>query len=78
MKKLVHSAFGNRIYYATINEKNNTITGEKKDVTEDAIQCVADRMLQEARESKTRFMQYTWGNTCRLILDTLPDKPLTE
>jgi putative transposase len=56
----------------------NILSGEKKDVTEDAIQCVADRMMQEAKESNARFMEYTWGKTCRLILDTQPDKPLTE
>lgn len=78
MKKLVHSMFGNKIYYATINEKNNTISGEKKDVTEDAIRCVADRMMQEAKENNTRFMEYTWGETCRLIFDTQPSKQITE
>lgn len=77
MKKLVHSMFGNKIYYATVNEKNNTVSGEKKDVTEDAIRCVADKMMQEAKESKSRFMEYAWGDTCRLILDTKPNEPLT-
>lgn len=78
MKKLVNSMIGNKIYYATVNEKNGTITGEKKDVTEDAIACVAGKMMSEAKRDKTRFMEYKWGDTCRLILDTEPNKPLVE
>ena len=76
MKKVVHSMLGNKIYYATVNEKNNTISGEKKDITEDAIRCVANKMMQEAKENNTRFMEYQWGDTCRLILDTKPNEPL--
>ena len=78
MKKLVNSMLGNRIYYATVNEKNNTISGEKKDVTEQAISCVAEKMMSEARESGTRFQEYKWGGTCRLILDTRPNEPLNS
>lgn len=78
MKKLVTSAIGNKIYYATINEKNHTISGEKKDVTEDAIACVVEKMMSEAKQAGTRFMEYTFGDTCRLILDTEPKKPLVE
>lgn len=76
MKKLTTSALGNKIYYATVN--GNVITGEKKDVTEQAISCVAEKMMNEAKQKGTRFIEYSWGKTCRLILDTQPDKPLTE
>jgi len=76
MKKLVNSMLGNKIYYATVNEKNNTISGKRKDVTENAISCVAEKMMNEAKASGTRFMEYKWGNDCRLILDTKPNEPL--
>ncbi|HWT74354.1 MAG TPA: hypothetical protein VN258_06510 [Mobilitalea sp.] len=58
MKRLVNSMLGNRIYWATINEKSHTTSGDKKDVTEDAISCVAQKMMSEAKEKGTRFMEY--------------------
>lgn len=52
MKKLVNSAISNKIYYATVNEKNRTISGEKKDVTDDAIMCVFQWFMTELERSE--------------------------
>ena len=52
MKKLVNSALENKIYYATVNEKTHTISGEKKDVTDEAIMCVFQWFMTELKISK--------------------------
>lgn len=52
MKKLVNSALSNKIYYATVNEKNHTVSGEKKDVTDEAIMCVFQWFMTELERSK--------------------------
>ena len=41
MKKLVTTPLSRTIYWATVNENKGLITGDKKDVTDNAIQCVS-------------------------------------
>ena len=41
MKRLIVAPISNTIYYATVNEKNHTMsTGDRKDMTDDCIRAV--------------------------------------
>lgn len=45
MKKLVTTPLTNTIYWATVNEQKGMITGEKKDVTDNAIDAVFQHLI---------------------------------
>ena len=45
MKKLVTTPLTGKIYWATVNVEKGLITGEKKDVTNNAIECVLNHFI---------------------------------
>lgn len=58
MKKLVTTPLTRTIYWATVNEAKGMITGEKKDVTDNAIQCVLDHFIYSSEFDEKGFTGY--------------------
>lgn len=58
MKKLVTTLDGT-IWYATINEKKQLITGKREDVTDDAINAVVSNMMLQKEFKENGVVQYT-------------------
>lgn len=61
MKKLVTAPLTRNIYYATVNEQKGIITGEKKDVTDNAIECVLDHFILDGKFKENGFSGYVYG-----------------
>jgi len=63
-KQLFVSGLGNRIYYTDavpMNEHGQyRTTGEKVDLTDNAIRSVAEHMKNLADDSKSRGFEFTW------------------
>lgn len=63
MKKLVNTPLSNTIWYATINEKNGTMsTSTRVDVTDSAVQAVADHFILMDEFRKDGFFGYEYDN----------------
>lgn len=60
MKKLVNSPLTNKIYWATVNESKNMITGEKKDVTDNAIDVVFQHLIDTNNFKEKGFFGYAY------------------
>jgi len=80
MKKLVTTPLTNTIWWATVDDKRGIITGDKKDVTDNAIQAVLDHLLGQDSFDKNGFAGYTYNKTkgegtytlCVMDENTLP------
>lgn len=59
MKKLVNSAFENKIYYATVNDKTHTMSSQK-DVTNEAIMCVFQWFMTEFENNRSELFEITY------------------
>lgn len=63
MKKLVHVSLGNKIYWATVNEKTHTMnTNTKIDVTDDAVNCVFEHFIRLQDFKEKGFSGYAIQN----------------
>lgn len=60
MKKLVTSPLSGTIYWATVNESKGWMTGEKKDVTDNAIEAVLDHLLIQKGFKDKGFTGYSY------------------
>ena len=60
MKKLVNTPLTNTIWWATVNEKTEMITGNKEDVTDNAIQAVLSHLMMMDGYSENGFGGYTY------------------
>jgi hypothetical protein len=60
MKKLVTTPLTRTIYWATVNEAKGLITGEKKDVTDNAINCVIDHFIYSEDFREKGFTGYEY------------------
>lgn len=60
MKKLVTTPLTRTIYWATVNESKGLITGEKKDVTDNAINCVIDHFIYSEDFTEKGFTGYEY------------------
>ena len=58
MKKLVTTPLTNTIWWATVDDKRGIITGDKKDVTDNAIQSVLDHLIGQEAFVKKGFAGY--------------------
>ena len=58
MKKLVTTPLTRTIYWATVNDAKGMITGEKKDVTDNAVQCVLDHFIYSSDFNEKGFTGY--------------------
>lgn len=63
MKKLVTTPLTRNIYWATVNDSKGLITGEKKDVTDNAIQCVLDHFIYSSVFGTTGFTGYEYNKS---------------
>ena len=63
MKKLVTTPLSRTIYWATVNENKGLITGDKKDVTDNAIQCVLDHFIYSSRFAEKGFDGYEYDKS---------------
>ena len=61
MKKLVTTPITGKIWWATVNDEKGIITGDKKDVTDNAIQAVLDHLLLQEKFIKNGFHGYTYS-----------------
>lgn len=62
MKKLVNTPLTNTIWWATVNDEKGVITGNKVDVTDNAIQTVLDHLLMMEDFEKNGFSGYVYSN----------------
>lgn len=60
MKKLVTTPLTNTIWWATVNEDKNMITGKREDVTDNAIQAVFEHLASMEGFSDKGFAGYTY------------------
>lgn len=58
MKKLVTTPLTNTIWWATVNEEKGIITGDKKDVTDQAIDAVFQHLIGQDKFKETGFAGY--------------------
>ena len=58
MKKLVTTPLTNTIWWATVNEEKGIITGDKNDVTDNAIDAVFQRLIRLDKFKETGFAGY--------------------
>lgn len=58
MKKLVTTPLTNTIWWATVNEEKGIITGDKKDVTGQAIDAVFQHLIGQDKFKETGFVGY--------------------
>lgn len=63
MKKLVTTPLTNTIWWATVNEKTEMITGNKEDVTDNAIQAVLSHLMMMDGYDDKGFAGYTYGKS---------------
>lgn len=59
-KKIVVTAIGNRIEYATTNGKD-LITGKHEDITDDAIKAVFQHLMDEHRRNNREEKSFGYG-----------------
>jgi hypothetical protein len=52
MKKLAVTALTNQIVLANVNEKTKTISGDRTDMTDEAIRAVSEHMMNFANENQ--------------------------
>jgi len=60
MKKLVATPLSGSIWWATVNEEKGMITGDKKDVTDNAIQSVLDHFMFSSNFKDKGFSGYEY------------------
>lgn len=58
MKKVVTTPLTNTIWWATVNEEKGIITGDKKDVTDQAIDAVFQHLIGQDKFKETGFAGY--------------------
>lgn len=58
MKKLVTTPLTNTIWWATVNEEKGIITGNKEDVTDNAIDAVFQHLIGLDKFKETGFAGY--------------------
>ncbi|RKI83828.1 hypothetical protein D7V90_08020 [bacterium 1xD42-87] len=58
MKKLVTTPLPNTIWWANVNEEKGIITGDKKDVTDNAIDAVFQHLIGQEKFKETGFTGY--------------------
>lgn len=58
MKKLVTTPLTNTIWWATVNEEKGIIAGDKKDVTDQAIDAVFQHLIGQDKFKETGFAGY--------------------
>jgi len=63
MKKLVTTPLTGKIYWATVNVEKGLITGDKKDVTDNAIQCVLEHFIYSSRFEEKGFDGYVYDKS---------------
>lgn len=76
MKKLITTPITGNVYWATVDEKKNMITGEKKDVTDDAIECVLGHLMNNQQFKDEGQFGYEWdksGNRGKVTLIAFDD-----
>jgi len=59
-KKLVTTPLTNTIWWATVNEEKGMITGNKEDVTDNAIQAVTDHLIGKESFVEKGFAGYEY------------------
>ena len=60
MKKLVNTPLTNTIWWATVNEEKGMITGNKVDVTDNAIQAALNHLMMMDGYNQKGFSGYTY------------------
>lgn len=64
MKRLVVSLLSNTIYYATVNEKNNTMSAtDRKDVTENCIRVVFEWFVNHMNDDNLKEYSITYPSS---------------
>ena len=63
MKKLVTTPLTRTIYWATVDDKRGLITGEKKDVTDNAVECVLNHFIYSKDFEEKGFTGYTYNKS---------------
>lgn len=58
MKKLITTPLTNTIWWATVNEEKGIITGDKRDVTDQAIDAVFQHLIGQDKFKETGFAGY--------------------
>lgn len=58
MRKLVTTPFTHTIWWATVNEEKGIITGDKKDVTDNAIDAVFQHLIGQESFKEKGFAGY--------------------
>lgn len=59
-KKLVTTPLTNTIWWATVNEEKELITGNREDVTDNAIQAVTDHLIGQDSFDEKGFAGYEY------------------
>ena len=71
MKKLIVTPITGNIYWATVDDKRHMVTGNKVDVTDNAVECVLDHLMRNEQFKLEGQFGYTWdkkdGSTVTLI-----------
>lgn len=67
MKKLVVEPFTKNIYWASVGKNNNLIIGERKDVTDNAIDSVVNHFILQNDFNDTGFFGYCFEDKDRDI-----------
>ena len=63
MKKLVTTPLTRNIYWATVDDKRGLITGEKKDVTDNAVECVLNHFIYSSDFKDKGFTGYEYNKS---------------
>ena len=63
MKKLVTTPLTRTIYWATVDDKKGLITGEKRDVTDNAVECVLNHFIYSSDFKEKGFSGYTYNKS---------------
>lgn len=60
MKKLVTTPLSNTIWWATVNEEKGMITGNKEDVTDNAVEAVLQHLMNMESYTEKGFAGYSY------------------
>lgn len=75
-KKLVTTPLTNTIWWVTVNEEKGLITGNREDVTDDAIRAVKEHLTGQESFSESGFAGYEYrdGDGGKITLCVFDDR----